>query len=368
VRRKIRIAGSRGIPANHGGFETFCERLSLGLHKEGWTVSVYCQELATGSLQIDSWNGIERIRIPISFRGPLSTIIFDWKCILHAAGNSDPILILGYNTAIFSALLRLKRIPIIFNMDGVEWARVKWTWYEKAWLFFNEIAASWIGNQLIADHPEIAIMLKKRVPEKKIVTIPYGATFVESADTHYLDPYRLQPNSYALLIARAEPENSILEIVKAYVKSNRSVPLVILGKYLPDENSYHDLVMEASNSQIRFLGKIFDSKIVASLRFHARLYIHGHQVGGTNPSLVESIAAGNPVLAHDNKFNRWCAGEDARYFNGEDSCSKILDEILDDDEALGRMRSGSKRRFKQSFQATDELQAYEQCLTQWLRE
>jgi len=368
VRRKIRIAGSRGIPADHGGFETFCERLSLGLHKKGWAVSVYCQERATGPVVIDNWNGIERIRIPISFRGPLSTMMFDWKCLWHAAGHSDPVLILGYNTGVFSALLRLKRIPIIFNMDGVEWARAKWSWYEKIWLFLNEIAASWIGNQLIADHPEIAAMLKKRVPANKIITIPYGATLVDSADAHHLDTYHLKPNSYALLIARAEPENSILEIVKAYVKSNRSVPLVILGNYLPNENRYHNLVMEASNSQVRFLGSIFDSKIVAALRFHTRLYIHGHQVGGTNPSLVESIAAGNPVLAHDNKFNRWCAGEDARYFESEASCSEILDEILDDDVALGRMSSGSKLRFNQSFQASDELRAYEQCLKQWLRE
>lgn len=366
MRLTIRIAGSRGIPANHGGFETFCERLSQGLLEKGWNVSVYCQEQTAGPVRTDSWNGIERVTIPVSFRGPVSTIVFDWKCIWHARRKRDPVLILGYNTGIFAVVLRLLRVPVIFNMDGVEWQRAKWSLYAKVWLKINEIAACYIGNQLIADHPGIAAMLRKQVSSEKIVTIPYGAEAVLAADVRHIEAFDLKSKCYALVVARGEPENSILEIIRAFVSKRRSVSLVVLGNYRPNANDYHRRVMDAANDQVRFLGPIFDREIVNALRFHARLYIHGHQVGGTNPSLVESIAAANPVLAHDNKFNRWCAGKEARYFNGEDSCSRLLDEILDDHDTLARMSAGSSSRFRESFQAANELQAYEQTLRKWV--
>ena len=363
--KTVRIAGIRGIPASHGGFETFCQRLAQRLVKDGWDVTVYCQEEGDGPTFVDEWQGVRRVRIPVSRGGALGTIIFDWKCIRHAMGSRDPVLILGYNTGVFAALLRLRGIPVIFNMDGVEWARAKWPWYARIWLFLNDLAASWLGNRLIADHPEIAAMLHKRVPRRKVLTIPYGVDAVAAADESQLSLYGLTASNYLLLIARPERENSILEIVRAYASKPRSIPLVILGAYQPEVNPFHREVLEAANEQVRFLGPIFDQAITGALRYYARIYIHGHQVGGTNPSLVESLAAGNAVIAHDNKFNRWCAGKGGRYFDGESRCASLMDELIDAPETLAEMRAHSLQRHSESFGAESEYRAYADCLGEW---
>ncbi|MBI1732452.1 MAG: DUF1972 domain-containing protein [Gammaproteobacteria bacterium] len=367
--RFLRIAGIRGIPATHGGFETFCERLALGLTRRGWQICVYCQARGEGEDRVDIWRGIQRVHVPVNVAGPLGTIVFDWKCIRHAlkAGKA-PLLILGYNTAIFSLLLRMKGIPVIFNMDGVEWARAKWAWHAKVWLFVNDLAASFIGNALIADHPLIADMLNRRALQGKVVTIPYGAPRVESPDPELLREFDLERDGYCLLIGRAEPENSILEIVSAYSSRSRPVPLVVVGNYNPAASDYHRRVRRAAGHQVRFVGAIFEKSIVETLRSGARLYVHGHQVGGTNPSLVEAIAAGNAVLAHDNRFNRWCAGEEAAYFDSEESCARMFDELLEDSDRLERMRAASRRRHLESFDDRQELDAYEACLARWVED
>lgn len=124
--KSLRILGSRGIPAAHGGFETFAEHLSLYLVNRGWRVIVYCQDNAAGPIFEDTWKGVERVHIPVEQDGPKGTIIFDWKATVHAARFSDLCLTLGYNTAIFCTLFRLKGVPNIINMDGIEWKRGKW--------------------------------------------------------------------------------------------------------------------------------------------------------------------------------------------------------------------------------------------------
>ena len=108
IPRTLRILGTRGVPAAHGGFETFAEYLSLYLVRKGWRVIVYCQEFGNGPLLNDSWQGVERVRIPVRKTSPLGTIIFDWKSVRHAAARGDLCLTLGYNTAVFCALLRIK--------------------------------------------------------------------------------------------------------------------------------------------------------------------------------------------------------------------------------------------------------------------
>lgn len=357
----IRILGTRGVPANHGGFETFAEYLALYLVAKGWDVTVYCQKDEGSAIYEDDWRGVRRVHIPVQRPGAAGTIIFDWKSTLHAAKEQGLILTLGYNTAVFCGYFRLKGITNLINMDGIEWRRQKWGMLAKIWFYLNEWAGAWLGNHLIADHPHIKTHLSTRVAPNKITTIAYGADPVLSANVEALRPYDLTPNGYAVLIARAEPENSILEVVKAWSRRPRGVKLVILGKYDP-RHPYQALVRAAAGDEVRFVGAIYDKEVVNALRFHARLYVHGHQVGGTNPSLVESLAAGNAVLAHDNQFNRWVAGDQARYFRDADDCAAVLDRLLPDDAALSAMRQASLARHAEAFTWEQILGAYEALL------
>lgn len=363
--RTLRILGTRGVPAAHGGFETFAEQLALYLAARGWRVIVYCQEEGDGPVFEDRWQGVERVHIPVQGDGPKSTIVFDWRATMHASRHRDLGLTLGYNTAIFCALLRLKGVPNVINMDGIEWSRAKWGPVAKTWFWLNDWAGCWMGNHLVADHPEIKVHLSSRVRPDKITTIAYGADRVTAMPEDAVRALGLEPGRYLTLVARPEPENSILEVVSGFSTRPRGMQLAVLGNY-NDANAYHRAVKAAAGPEVRFLGAIYDKPVVQALRFHSAAYVHGHQVGGTNPSLVEALGAGNAVIAHDNRFNRWVAGEGARYFGSADEFAAVLDGVLGDAGALASMREASLRRFEQGLTWPQILGQYEELLVRWL--
>ena len=288
MEKKIVISGIRGIPAAHGGFETFAEYLALYLVKRGWDVTVYCQGEPSQEFSETTWQNIRLITIPEKSVGAFGTVRFDFNSIVHSLKRKSLVLTLGYNTALFNFFYRVKSIPNIINMDGIEWKRDKWGAVAKTWFWLNEMFGCWFGNHLVADHPSIADHLATRVPREKIETIAYGGLEVLSSDVSLIEPFGLTPGEYAIVIARPEPENSLLEIVKGFSSSARGKKLVVLGKY-DKEHLYHRQVLEAASSEVMFVGAIYDVKVVSALRFFATCYVHGHTVGGTNPSLVESL-------------------------------------------------------------------------------
>lgn len=349
----------------HGGFETFAERLALYLAERGWDVTVYCQVDGNGPVHEDRWRSVRRVFVSSRFEGALGTVVFDWRCIRHAASEDGLILTLGYNTAAFCARYRLKGLVNLINMDGIEWKRRKWRLPERIWLYANDWLGCLLADHLIADHPEIARHLKSRVRAEKVTTIPYGADAIGDADPSLLDQYGLAPGSYAIVIARPEPENSILDVVEAFSRRPRGCRLAVLGKYEPDRFPYHRQVLAAASKEVDFLGPIYDKAHLDALRKFARLYVHGHTVGGTNPSLVEALGAGLPVLAHDNNFNRWVAGDAARYFKDADGFAALLDQLLDDPGGLDAMAKESKIRHHDAFTWDKVLGAYETLLIAW---
>jgi glycosyltransferase involved in cell wall biosynthesis len=359
--RTLRILGIRGLPAAHGGFETFAEHLALYLVERGWRVVVYCQEERRGAIEHDRWCGVERVRIPVPVDGAKATIVFDWIATRDAARHGDLCLTLGYNTAVFCAMLRLRGIRNVINMDGIEWRRAKWNAVAKTWFWLNDWAGCWLGNHLVADHPEIHAHLATRTRASKITTIPYGATPVTDAPLAALERHGLQPQRYLTLIARPEPENSILEAVRGFSARPRGLKLVVLGNYSEDFR-YHRAIQDLASDEVLFLGAIYEQPVVQALRFHSLAYVHGHQVGGTNPSLVEALAAGNAVIAHDNRFNRWVAEAGAQYFTDGVSFDRMLGRVLRDDTMLQAMRRASLARFAQAFSWGSVLGAYEDLL------
>lgn len=363
----LAILGIRGVPAAHGGFETFAERLALYLVANGWRVTVYCQEEGDGAAYEDLWQGVHRVHIPSGADNAVGTIRFDWRCIAHAVKHRpDVALTLGYNTGVFCARLRLAGIPNAINMDGIEWMRDKWGRAERAWLYLNDWAACWLGNRLIADHPSIARHLRTRVAASKITMIPYGADVVDDISDAPVRALGLEPGQYLTLIARPEIENSVLEIVRAFSRKPRGVKLVVLGRYAPDASAYHREVLAAASDEVQFVGAIYEADVVRALRRHCLLYVHGHRVGGTNPSLVEALAAGNAVLAHQNRFNYWVAGPQAEYFADERACEAAF-EVLGDVQRLQEMANGSRLRHWEAFRWEHVLRRYETLLLRLAR-
>jgi glycosyltransferase involved in cell wall biosynthesis len=358
----ILILGTRGIPASHGGFETFAERLALFLAGRGWNVGVYCQkevERVGQRVTSEIWRGIECITIEVASKGPRATLEFDWQCVLDAARRPGVCLVLGYNGAVFLTWLRLMRRKILTNMDGIEWRRPKWGPAARSWFWLNEWIGAWLSHRLVADHPAIADHLATRRPRSAIATITYGGDPVTSAPEEPIRALGLEPGKYLVSIARIEPDNNILPIVEAFRRRERGdMKLVVLGT-LSDDIAYHRAVREAAGSVVVLPGAIYDQATVKALRYHARAYMHGHTVGGTNPSLVEALAAGNMVIAHDNPYNRWTAGEAALFFSNADSLSDRIDEALADDALVKRCGKAARERARAAFRWDDILLAYE---------
>ena len=269
-------------------------------------------------------------------------------------------LVLGYNTAIFLALLRWQGKKILINMDGIEWKRPKWSGPVRAWFYLNEWLGAWLGHRLVADHPAIEDHLATRRPRGAIAMIPYGGDEVVATSAAPLAALGLTPQKYLVSIARIEPDNSILPMVQAFSRKGRGMKLVVLGK-LDAGNAYHAAVRAAASDEVIFPGATY-GKVVQALRLHARGYCHGHTVGGTNPSLVESLWCGNAVLAHRNRFNQWTAGAEQFFFADTDECERMIERILTDDIAVARAGRMARLRAGADFVWADILSAYEREL------
>ncbi|WP_313544442.1 DUF1972 domain-containing protein [Leifsonia aquatica] len=362
----VRILGTHGVPANYGGFETAAENVALFLRDQGWRVIVYCQAEGRGPIVTDEWRGIERVTIPVPATGWLGTSRFDLRSIAHASRRPGLCLTFGYNTAVFNIWQRLKRIPNVINMDGIEWSRARWGKIRQAILYTNERIACVVGDTLIADHPEIEVYLRRKAPARKITMITYGANRVGSAPEDAVRDLGLEAGRYFTLICRPIPENSILELVTAFSAERRGVELAVFGRYEPESDPYHRAVVDAASDEVRFVGPVYEPERIAALRFHGLGYFHGHTVGGTNPSLVEAMAAGNAVLAHDNPYNRWVSQDAALYFTTTADASERITRLVADAGLRGRLSAAARERHAAEFTWEHVAGQYRDVLASYL--
>jgi glycosyltransferase involved in cell wall biosynthesis len=321
---KIAILGTRGIPNRYGGFERFAEKLSQYLTDQGHKVIVYNPDIHP--YEKDVWKGV-KIRKVFSKEnrlGFLGNIIFDYLSLRDALKDSyDIILELGYSPASLFYFLKSKsKSVLITNMDGLEWKREKWNRIAKIVLKFSEKLAVKKSDALVADNKEIKKYIHGKY-NKNSYYIPYGADLFETPDETVLKKFGLYKYKYFLVIARFEPENNISEILAGYIESKTDLPLILIGNY---KNKTGEKILKEYDGykNTKFLGGIYDKNILDNLRYFSRIYFHGHSVGGTNPSLLEAMAAGSFIAAHNNMFNISVLGEDALYFNDSNDIKKII--------------------------------------------
>jgi glycosyltransferase involved in cell wall biosynthesis len=322
---KLAILGTRGIPARYGGFETFAEEIAKRLVECGVSVTVFCQ--ATSNAQPKEYCDVYLEYVPALRLGPLTTIAYDLRCLWRARKGYDVVYMLGYGASLFCFIPRIFGAKVWINMDGIEWKRSKWSTTARVWLKTMEAVAMWTPNRIIADAAAIERNLAARYRRKPdCAVIPYGATVIDSAPSvDMLAEWNLTRDGYYLVVCRLEPENHVLEIVRGYIASDSSRPLVIVGDH-NNNSSYVATLLAAGSARVFFVGTVYDREKLASLRYYCRAYIHGHSVGGTNPSMLEALASGNTIFAHDNPYNREVSGESARYFFDEGDVSALITE------------------------------------------
>jgi glycosyltransferase involved in cell wall biosynthesis len=355
---RLAILGTRGIPARYGGFETFAEELSVRLVEKGVDVTVYCE--AGTEVANEIYRGVHLVHIPAPSLGPLTTILFDLLCLWHARKMFDVVYMLGYGTSIFCFIPRIWGTRVWINMDGVEWARTKWGTLAKLWFKCMEAAAMWTPDRVIADAKGILEHLKSRhyhLPPVSVIA--YGAPVIDDPpDTGLLDEWQLSSGRYHLVVCRIEPENSVKEIVEGYLESESAFPLIIVGSIDPVTDYVKEL-LKMNDSRIRFIGPVYDKVKLQALRFHSSAYLHGHTVGGTNPSLLEALGCGNKIIAHNNVFNREVAGEAATYFHtGGEIAESIMAVESCEPDALYRRESLARQRIRTRYKWEDIADTY----------
>ena len=322
---KIAILGTRGIPNCYGGFEQSAEKLSLYWVNLGHRVTVYNPDYHP--FREKKWRGIniKHVFSQENKIGSFGNLIYDFLSLRDAVRSDfDIILNMGYAPSALFFFLRKKTLArFITNMDGIEWKRQKWNVAMRYFLKFCEKKAAKESDYLIADNPAIERYLRLKYGVKNIRYIPYGAELYVNPKLEYLDEFGLEPYKYFILVARIEPENNIDIILSGYVNSGAKEPFIVIGGL---KNGYAKFLKKKymKFKNIHFLDAIYDYDKLSTLRWFAKLYFHGHSVGGTNPSLLEAMASNAYIVAHNNIFNRAVLGNDAFYFLNVDDIVKVI--------------------------------------------
>lgn len=366
---RIAILGARGIPAQYGGFETFAEQLSVRLVQRGFDVTVYA-ECDDVPLPDASYRGVRvRYRQRPSW-GAASVIAYDCACLWDARRGYDLVYMLGYGAAWACWWPRIWGTPVWINVDGLEWARSKWRAPVRWYLRLMEWMATQTAIRLVADAEAIAQRFRQRYPRAApCITLAYGADLVDVAgvDPAPLCRWNLCPGRYALVVARPEPENHIFEIIQGYLRSQTDWPLAIVGD-VSGTTRYQRQLLACAGPHVRFLGAIYDRNALTALRAHAGVYLHGHSVGGTNPSLLESMACGSLVIAHDNPFNREVAGDAAWYFRTpDDLCAALAAMDAESPEQRARRRHRAQEIVRRRYDWGRIADAYAERMRQQIR-
>lgn len=356
---KIAITGTRGIPNRYGGFEQFAQKLSVGLAAKGHDVWVYNPRFHL--YKEPEYRGVRIVlkASPERLMGAAANYLYDFTCLRDAIRRrADIILECGFASAARSyPYLNLKKTRLVTQMDGMEWKRTKWGKHTRRIIRKSIVKTIRYSDALVCDHPEILKFYAMNYGLQPVY-IPYGAEVMGSADKAVLEAFKLEAGHYYLVIARLEPENNIRSILMGYLAAGLDEPLIVVGHH---KGKYGRQILREFGDwqQIIFAGGIYHEESLDNLRYYSKALIQGHSVGGTNPSLLEAMAAGAWIIAHENPFNRYILDEDALYFTSEDDLARLLRAIENELPSSREMIINNQQKIWADYQWNDIIKRYE---------
>ena len=345
---RIAILGSRGVPARYGGFETFVHELAPMLAKAGVETTVFCEAPERGEITSPRWNGVRLTYVSAKGPGPLGTLAYDLRCLWKARRDFDVVYMLGYGAAFACGIPRLFGTKVWINMDGLEWRRSKWGWLARTWLKWNEGRACRSADRLIFDSKALQreVALRRSLPATDVVA--YGTHRPQRLDAkRKLLELGLKSGRFMLAVCRFEPENQVVELVRARLASRTHMPLILVSNLRPGPGE--DEVRNAPSDAVRCLGAVYDAETLEVLRTHCAAYLHGHTVGGTNPSLLEAMGAGAYCIAHDNPFNRETLANAGSYFASSRDLASQIDRLVGMTEEAAQYGRQAQARVAQHY-------------------
>jgi len=359
----IAMIGTRGVPAKYGGFETAVEEVGRRLVDRGHRVTVYCRN---PEQSLTEHLGLELVNLPALRKRSLETLSHTGLSVLHAIGHKpDAAVLFNAGNSPYIGWLKARRIPTAVHMDGLEWKRAKWAGAGAKYYKRAERVAARSGLALIADAQGIADHLKAEYGRDSHL-IAYGAPILHPGED-LLAEYNLVPGEYHLVVARMEPENHVDVIVDGYRRSGSHFPLIVVGSAPYGDGYIAHIRSLAGDSNVHFVGGIWNQELLNQLYAHARSYLHGHSVGGTNPSLLRALGCGAPVTAFDVNFNAEVTAGHARFFTTAEDVAVAIKG--DDEDQLGAEDRGEAGRahVAKAYCWDDVTDRYEAMLVGLLR-
>jgi glycosyltransferase involved in cell wall biosynthesis len=355
---RIALLGTRGVPPRYGGFETAVDEIGSRLAARGHSVTVYCRNPGQ---TLTEYRGMHLVNLPALRTKTTETLSHTGASVAHLVHHAPrPEAAFVFNAANAPYIKPLQRagVPVAVHLDGLESKRAKWRGLGSRYFSWAERASIRWADAVVADSSDIAAYIE-RVYGRSAEYIPYGAPVIEPASDR-LHEVGLSPNNYALAVARFEPENQLLEIARAYHASSAPWPLALVGDS-PYSRDYVDAVTEVASrdARISILGSIYDQDLLDQIYGGCHLYVHGHSVGGTNPSLLRALGAGAPVLSYDVAFNREVTGGHAAFWNAPTQLAALLNSIDTSTEQWIERRRAARDHVAEHYQWDSVATRYE---------
>ncbi len=361
---KIAVVGTRGIPAKYGGFETCAEELSTGLVRKGHRVVVSCRRYLYEGMPTE-YRGVE-LCYPPSISGKITdTFSHTFFSILRVLfWAPDVILIFNAANSPLAVLPKLLGEKVVINVDGLEWRRAKWGRAAKLYYKFAEFFSSVIADTVVSD----AVAIKDyylRKYGRESVFIPYGAHLINSGKPEIIRQYGLEPDGYFFIASRLEPENHQDAAVEAFGNVKTGKLLAIAGGANWD-SPYVRKIKLTQDARVRFLGPVYAPGHIEELHCNCYAYIHGNEVGGTNPALLKAMGCGNCVIALDVAFNREVLGDAGLYFRNAEELKRRIEYLLENPEKVREFRDRARERVGKLYRWDKVVEDYERVFLNML--
>lgn len=378
--KNIFIIGSKGIPSNYGGFETFVEKLTENKVSKDIKYHVSC---LSDNFDEFMYNDARCFNIKVPNIGPAKAVYYDIlalkKSIEYIRSNNIKEAIIyilacriGPFIGVYKKQLLKLGVKLYVNPDGHEWKRAKWNKFVRKYWKISEKLMVKYADLLICDSKNIEKYIREGYEKYKPNTtfIAYGADTSKSTmyddDDVLVNWYRdkgVYPKKYYLIVGRFVPENNYEIMIKEFMKSKTNKNLVIITNI--EKNKFYEELRVKTNfyedSRIKFVGTVYNQELLKKIRENAYGYIHGHEVGGTNPSLLEALAITDLNLLLDVGFNREVAKEGALYFDKyNDNLKNLLDYVDElDYKLINSYAEKAKTRINSEYTWSKIVSLYE---------
>lgn len=357
---KIALLGTRGIPANYGGFETFAEELSKRLVSRGHRVTVYARNRYTSSRYL----GVDLKYLPTIRHKYFDTLVHTFLSTLHLlVHRHDVAIYCNAANAVFTWMPRVTGIPVALNVDGLERKRKKWNSLARGWYHASEWLSTWMPTEIISDAEKIRFYYRQSYGAESVF-IPYGAEVGKVPSTDTLRDLGLERGEYFLYVSRLEPENNALLVRQAFEQTSTPKKLALIGD-APYAAEYIARLRDTKDPRIVIPGAIYGQGY-KELQSHCFAYIHATEVGGTHPALIEAMGRGALTLYLDTPENREVAGDVAIPFTEADLIHKLNFVLTCSEEDRMALRSAGQERVQQRYSWDYVTDAYENLLERLL--